>query len=73
MEITKMSKVKDIEKIPGVIEIIKKHTGQELNSIMMKMASLLTLQAAARQLNWSDEILEKCIADFNAAQPPAQG
>ena len=68
MEITKRSKVKDIEKIPGVVEIIKKHTGQEMAPAMFKMAAFMTLQAAAKQAGWGDDILDKCITDLNAAQ-----
>lgn len=68
MTIDKRSKVKDIEKIPGVIEIIKKHTGQEMAPAMFKMAAFMTLQSAAKQAGWSDDQMQKCIEDLNAAQ-----
>ena len=67
MEITKRSKVKDIEKIPGVVDIIKEHTGQVMAPAMFKMAAFMTLQSAAKQAGWGDDILEKCITDLNAA------
>ena len=68
MELTKRSKVKDIEGIPGVVEIIKEHTGQEMAPAMFKMAAFMTLQSAAKQAGWSDEVLEKCVIDLNAAK-----
>ena len=66
MAIDKRSKVKDIENVPGVIEIIKKHTGQEMAPAMFKMAAFMTLQSAAKQAGWSDEQMQACIDDINA-------
>ena len=67
MEITKRSKVKDIADVPGVIDIIEKHTGQRMAPAMFKMAAFMSLQSAARQAGWSDEQMQACIDDINAA------
>jgi phosphohistidine phosphatase SixA len=68
MAIDKRSKVRDIEHVPGVIGIIKKHTGQEMAPAMFKMAAFMTLQSAAKQAGWSDEQMQACIDDINAVQ-----
>lgn len=67
MVIDKRSKVKDIEHVPGVIEIIKKHTGQEMAPAMFKMAAFMAIQSAAKQAGWSDDQMNACIVDINAA------
>ena len=67
MAIDKRSKVKDIANIPGVIDIIKKHSGQEPTPAMVKMASFMTLQSAAKQAGWSEEKMQACIDDINKA------
>lgn len=66
MEINKRSKVKDIENVPGVVDIIEKHTGQVMAPAMFKMAAFMTLQSAAKQAGWSDEQMQACIDDINA-------
>ena len=62
---TKRSKIREIADIPGIIELMKSHTGQEISPAMLKLASAMNLQTAARSLGWSDEVLEAMLQEAN--------
>lgn len=65
MALNKRSKVREIAEIPGIIELMKRHTGQEVSPAMLEMAGAMNLQTAARSMGWSDETLDEMITEIN--------
>lgn len=63
--ITKRSKIREIADLPGITDLLKSHTGQEISPAMLKLASAMNLQSAARSLGWSDEMLDAMIQEAN--------
>ena len=62
--ITKRSKIREIADLPGITDLLKSHTGQEISPAMLKLASAMNLQSAARSLGWSDEMLDAIFSRF---------
>lgn len=65
MMVTKRSKIRDIVDLPGITELMKSYTGQEISPAMLTLASAMNLQTAARSLGWSDEMLDAMILQVN--------
>lgn len=62
---TKRSKIKEIADLPGITDLMKAHTGQEITPAMLQLASAMNLQTAARSLGWSDEMIDTMLKELN--------
>ena len=50
--ITKRSKIREIADLPGITDLLKSHTGQEISPAMLKLASAIwTFHFMRRFLN----------------------
>lgn len=62
---TKRSKIREIADLPGITELMKARTGQEISPAMLNLASAMNLQTAARSMGWSDEVLDAMLKEVN--------
>jgi len=60
------TRIKEIIGLPGITELIEKHTGRKVSATYLRLGANVTLQKAGDYMRWSDKQLDAVIDEINA-------
>lgn len=61
------TKVREIINLPGVLEIVERHTGHKMNMQTLKMGANFTIQTVGQYLKWTRSQMQSALRDLNEA------
>lgn len=70
MQLTVNSKVKDLTKIPGAVELIEQATGKKVSPSLLKIGRNMSLQVAGAQMGWSGDQIAAMVEQANRLLNP---
>jgi len=57
--------IKDISKLPGIVEYLSEKTGQKLSPYVLKLGAGFTIKKSGGYLKWTDEQIDEIVAELN--------
>lgn len=59
------TRIKEISKLPGIIDFLSEQTGQRLTPYVLKIGGGITIQKAGIYLKWTDDQIQNVINELN--------
>jgi nucleoside-diphosphate-sugar epimerase len=63
---TSETRLREISKLPGIIEFLSKHSGQKVEPYALVLGGGMTIQKAGSYLKWTNEQIQKVVDELNA-------
>jgi hypothetical protein len=63
---TRETRLREISKLPGIIDFMSKHSGQKVEPYALILGGGMTIQKAGSYLKWTDEQIQGVVDELNA-------